>query len=133
MARTPPHETHFTVRAARTRDGLDDRRRTTFDRGVALLARDPFPSVSRPAGSTGPDRTIRLTEDILVRYTVSRTRLLILAAAVLDDEDVLVTGDRPDSTQRLLAAPVGNDKTTIALPRSRSSTRVGEYRLLSST
>jgi hypothetical protein len=67
---------------------------------VAFLAGDPFPSVSRPVGSTGPDRTVRLTEDILVRYTVGRARLLILAAAVPTGEDILV----------------GNDKTTITFP-----------------
>ncbi|MFE9170032.1 type II toxin-antitoxin system RelE family toxin [Streptomyces kebangsaanensis] len=117
MARTPPYETHFTVQATRARDGLGDRRRAAFDKGVALLAGDPFPTVSRPVGSTGAERTIRLTRDILVRYTVSRARLVILVVAVFHEEDVLV----------------GNDKTTISFPHPPSSTRVGEYRIPSTT
>ncbi|MEU3611177.1 hypothetical protein ABZ725_02515 [Streptomyces sp. NPDC006872] len=82
---------YYTVQAAEARDRLDDRQRTTFDKGIALLARDPFPSVSRPMGSTGDDRTIRLTQNVLVEYTVSRGRLLIFIVEVFDDSDILIT------------------------------------------
>ncbi|WP_320780367.1 hypothetical protein [Streptomyces sp. CRN 30] len=91
----PPttYEVYFTVQAAEARDRLDDRQRTAFDKGISLLARDPFLSVSRPIGSTGDDRTIRLTQNVLVEYTVSRGRLLIFIVEVFNDKDVLITDE----------------------------------------
>ncbi|GGR99058.1 hypothetical protein GCM10010269_42360 [Streptomyces humidus] len=83
----------YTVQAAEARDRLDDRQRTAFDKGIALLARDPFLSVSRPISSTGDDRTIRLTQNVLVEYTISRGRLLIFIVEAFDDKDVLITDD----------------------------------------
>ncbi|GEC10694.1 hypothetical protein SSP24_83490 [Streptomyces spinoverrucosus] len=84
------YDVYFTVQAAEARDRLDDRQRIAFDKGIAMLARDPFPSVSRPISSTGDDRTIRLTQNILVEYTVSRGRLLIFIVEVFNDKDVLI-------------------------------------------
>ncbi|MFE7934422.1 type II toxin-antitoxin system RelE/ParE family toxin [Streptomyces sp. NPDC057456] len=87
------YDVSYTVQAAEARDRLDDQQRASFDKGIALLARDPFLSVSRPIGSTGDDRTIRLTLNILVEYTVSRGRLLIFIVEVFNDKDVLITDD----------------------------------------
>jgi hypothetical protein len=84
------YDIYYTVQAAEARDRLDDRQRNAFDKGMAMLARDPFLSVSRPVSSTGDDRTIRLTRNILVEYTVSRGRLLIFIVEVFDDKDVLI-------------------------------------------
>ncbi|EPD60912.1 MULTISPECIES: hypothetical protein [unclassified Streptomyces] len=85
------YDIYYTVQAAEARDRLDDRQRNAFDKGMAMLARDPFLSVSRPISSTGDDRTIRLTQNILVEYTVSRGRLLIFIVEVFNDKDVLIT------------------------------------------
>ncbi|MFI9174146.1 type II toxin-antitoxin system RelE/ParE family toxin [Streptomyces lincolnensis] len=87
------YDVFYTVQAAEARDRLEDHRRTAFDKGIALLAHDPFPSVSRPIGSTGDDRTIRLTQNVLVEYTVSRGRLLIFIVEVFNDKDILVTDE----------------------------------------
>jgi hypothetical protein len=84
------YDVYYTVQAAEARDRLDDRQRTAFDKGIALLARDPFLSMSRAIGSTGDDRTIRLTRNVLVEYTVSRGRLLIFIVEAFNDKDVLV-------------------------------------------
>jgi hypothetical protein len=84
------YDIYYTVQAAEARDRLDDRQRNAFDKGMAMLARDPFLSVSRPVSSTGDDRTIRLTRNILVEYTVSRGRLLIFIVEVFNDKDVLI-------------------------------------------
>ena len=84
------YDVYYTVQAAEARDRLDDRQRAAFDKGIALLARDPFLSVSRPISSTGDDRTIRLTQNILVDYTVSRGRLLVYIVEVFNDKDVLI-------------------------------------------
>ncbi|MFI5793311.1 hypothetical protein [Streptomyces sp. NPDC051677] len=88
----PPltYEVHCTEQAAAVRDRLDRRQRTAFDQGVAALAQDPFPSVSRPAGSSDEDRTIRLTRNIHVAYTARRGRLLVFGVAVFEDADILV-------------------------------------------
>ncbi|WP_149827757.1 hypothetical protein [Streptomyces tailanensis] len=87
---TPTYDVHYAVQAAAARDQLDDEQRATFDKGIALLAHDPFPPVSRPRGSAGDNRTVRLTRNSLVEYAVGRGRLLILAVAVFDDKDVLI-------------------------------------------
>lgn len=91
----PPttYDVYFTVQAAEARDRLEDRQRVAFDKGIALLARDPFLSVSRPISATGDDRTIRLTQNIIVEYTVSRGRLLIFIVEVFNDKDVLITDE----------------------------------------
>ncbi|WP_030165640.1 type II toxin-antitoxin system RelE family toxin [Streptomyces sp. NRRL S-813] len=91
MAPTTTYEVFYTVQAAAARDRLDDPQRIAFDKGIALLARDPFVEVSRPISSTGDDRTIRLTQNILVEYTVSRGRLLVFIVEVFNDKDVLIT------------------------------------------
>lgn len=56
-------------------------------------AADPFPDLSRPTSSTGDDRTIRRTRNILIEYTVSVGRLLIFIVEVFDDKDIFVTGE----------------------------------------
>ncbi|CAL9542182.1 hypothetical protein [Streptomyces sp. enrichment culture] len=90
MTGPPAYQVHFTEPAAAVRDRLDARRRARFEQGVALLTRDPFPDRSRSASAMGADRTIRLTRDTLVRYTVDRARLTVLYVAAFDDGDVLV-------------------------------------------
>jgi hypothetical protein len=87
----PTYQVYFTELAAASRDRLDDRQRLSFDKGISLLARDPFPELSRPMSSTGDDRTIRLTQNILVEYTVSMGRLLIFIVEVFHDKDIFVT------------------------------------------
>jgi hypothetical protein len=91
MAPTMTYDVYYTVQAAAARDRLDDRQRNAFDKGIAMLARDPFLEVSRPISSTGDDRTIRLTQNILVEYAISRGRLLIFVVEVFNDKDVLIT------------------------------------------
>lgn len=85
------YQVFFTEQAAATRDRLDDQQRISFDKGIALLARDPFLDVSRSISATGDDRTIRLTQNILVEYTVSMGRLLIFVVEVFNDKDVLIS------------------------------------------
>ncbi|UNO40221.1 hypothetical protein [Streptomyces sp. MST-110588] len=89
----PTYQVHFTEMAAAARDRLDGRQRAAFDKGISLLARDPFLDVSRPISATGDDRTVRLTQNILVEYTVSMGRLLIFVVEVFNDKDILVTED----------------------------------------
>ncbi|GCB46452.1 type II toxin-antitoxin system RelE/ParE family toxin [Streptomyces sp. NL15-2K] len=84
---------HYTEQAAAARDRLDEQQRAAFDKGISMLAQDPFPDLSRPISSTGDDRTIRLTQNILIEYTVSVGRLLIFIVEVFSDKDIFVTGD----------------------------------------
>ncbi|MEU6220457.1 hypothetical protein ABZ845_23510 [Streptomyces sp. NPDC047022] len=90
MTGTRTYQVFYTEQAATARDRLDDQQRNAFDKGIAMLARDPFLDVSRPISSTGDDRTIRLTQNILVEYTVSRGRLLVFIVEVFNDKDVLI-------------------------------------------
>ncbi|MFF4402382.1 type II toxin-antitoxin system RelE/ParE family toxin [Streptomyces sp. NPDC001480] len=93
MAPIAQYDVYYTEQAAAARDRLDDQQRIAFDKGIELLARDPFLSVSRPISATGDDRTIRLTQNVMVEYTVSRGRLLIFIVEVFNDKDVLIPGE----------------------------------------
>ncbi|MCF1598553.1 hypothetical protein [Streptomyces muensis] len=84
------YEPRYTEQAASARDRLDDLRRAAFDRGLAALAQDPFPAVSRASDPAGTTRRVRLTKDALVEYAVSLGRLVIIDVTVFDDADVLV-------------------------------------------
>ncbi|MBC9730495.1 type II toxin-antitoxin system RelE/ParE family toxin [Streptomyces sp. TRM68367] len=87
------YQVHYTEQAAVARDRLDEQQRAAFDKGIMMLAQDPFPDLSRPISSTGDDRTIRLTQNILIEYTVSVGRLLIFIVEVFNDKDIFVTGE----------------------------------------
>ncbi|MEU3280327.1 hypothetical protein [Streptomyces antibioticus] len=84
------YEVHYTEQAAAARDRLAPHERNRFDRGVSVLARDPYVLASRAVSATGDDRTVRLTRHIWAEYLVSRGRLLIFVIEVFSDEDVLV-------------------------------------------
>lgn len=90
--RMPPgaYEIHWTEQAAAVRDGLADGRRAALERGVTLLADDPFLPASRAASPTGAERTVRLTADTWVEYVVSRGRLLVFAVTAFTEGEVLV-------------------------------------------
>jgi hypothetical protein len=87
------YEVLYTEPAARDRDKLDAERRDAFDKAMEILARDPYPSVSRAIGRDEQDREVRLTSQIVAEYMVSRGRLLLLMLRVFDDQDVLLPGD----------------------------------------
>ncbi|MFH8800251.1 hypothetical protein ACH4F6_11740 [Streptomyces sp. NPDC017936] len=89
------HQVLYTEQAAAARDRLDARQRARFDKGVAVLARDPYLPASRAVDATGDDRTVRLTQHIFAEYMISRGRLLIFVVEVFSDEDVLVPEEAP--------------------------------------
>ncbi|GGT43698.1 hypothetical protein [Streptomyces chromofuscus] len=93
MAGRTAYEVYYTEQAAAARDQLEERQRAAFDKGIMMLARDPYPDLSRSISSTGDDRTIRLTQNILIEYTVSVGRLLIFIVLVFNDKDIFVPGD----------------------------------------
>jgi len=87
------YQIFYTEQAAIARDRLDDRQRAAFDKGIAVLARDPFLAASRAISSTGDDRTVRLTQNILVEYSISLGRLLIFIVEVFNDKDIVITDE----------------------------------------
>ncbi|GAB2898965.1 type II toxin-antitoxin system RelE family toxin [Streptomyces mayteni] len=84
------YELHLTEAAADTRARLDDKRRAAFDKGVDILANDPFNEHSRPAGGDDTSRTIRVTPSLLVEYIVHRGYVVIVVLRVFDNQDVLL-------------------------------------------
>ncbi|QLE73471.1 hypothetical protein FGW37_19450 [Streptomyces rectiverticillatus] len=87
------YEVLYTEPAARDRDRLDPERRASFEKAVAILARDPYTELSRPVGPGEQDREIRLTSQIVAEYMVSRGRLLLVVLRIFDDADILLTED----------------------------------------
>ncbi|MEU6087688.1 hypothetical protein ABZ865_12890 [Streptomyces sp. NPDC047085] len=60
MTASSDYQVCYVEQAAAGRDLLDARRRAGFDRGIAALARDPFPPESRAVAATEATRMIRL-------------------------------------------------------------------------
>ncbi|MFF4601878.1 hypothetical protein ACFY12_03845 [Streptomyces sp. NPDC001339] len=85
------YQVYFTEQAAAARDRLDDPQRAAFDKGISVLARDPFLDVSRAISSTGDDRTVRLTQNILVEYSITMGRLLVFIVEVFNDKDIVIS------------------------------------------
>ncbi|MET8955461.1 hypothetical protein [Streptomyces sp. NPDC004533] len=50
---TRTYQVFYTEQAATVRDRLDDRQRAAFDKGIAVLARDPFLPASRAITISG--------------------------------------------------------------------------------
>ena len=90
MSHRHGYHVHYTEQAAAARDRLDVHERARFDRGIAVLARDPYLPASRAVSAGGDDRTVRLTPHIFAEYIVSRGRLLIFVVEVFSDQDVII-------------------------------------------
>ncbi|MDT0342312.1 hypothetical protein [Streptomyces litchfieldiae] len=88
----PSYQVHFTEQAAAKRDSLEGERRAAFDKAVDLLSRDPYSELTRAISATGDDREVRLTQHIMIEYTVSTGRLLIFIIEIFDDQDIFFTG-----------------------------------------
>lgn len=84
------YEIHLTEAAAASRARLDDKRRTAFDKGLDILASDPFTEHSHPAGGDDSARTIRVTPSLMVEYIVNRGYIVIIVLRIFDNQDILL-------------------------------------------
>lgn len=84
------YEIHLTEMAAAARARLNDKRRAAFDKGLDILANDPFTDHSHPAGGDDSARTIRVTHSLFVEYIVNRGYIVVVVLRVFDNQDVLL-------------------------------------------
>jgi len=80
----------FSEEAARIRDGLPPERRALLERGLGVLAQDPWPKISIAISGDEATRSLALTPNIGIEYLVSDGLLLVLVVHVVDFTQVLV-------------------------------------------
>lgn len=84
----PTYTVMYTEMAAEKRDALAPERRVKFDKGIEILCQDPYTEVSHPIG--GDWREVRITQQILIEYSVHAGQLVIVVVRIFDDADVIV-------------------------------------------
>lgn len=75
----------YTLEAKATRDAMPPHRQKLLDRGLAVLAQDPFPKASTYVGTNEADRKVQVAPGILVEYFVSNAFMVVAVIEVFDD------------------------------------------------
>lgn len=80
----------YTIEAKATRDAMPVRRQEQLDRGLAVLAADPYHKASTYVGVNEADRKAQVAPGILVEYFVSNTpfnvaSMVVAVIEVFDD------------------------------------------------
>ncbi|GAA4949257.1 hypothetical protein GCM10023205_07030 [Yinghuangia aomiensis] len=84
----------FTEAAAEVRDSLPAERRAMLDRGVRVLARDPFNKTA--TGPIGPDDSYRkayVAPGLVLEYTVVAQVLVVIVMQLFDETAYLIDQD----------------------------------------
>jgi hypothetical protein len=79
-----PYRVIYSEAAASVRDKLPEDRRVLLERGVALLARDPYTDKSGAATGSGDLRSVNVTHGLVVEYLVHQAEIVIVVVMVLD-------------------------------------------------
>lgn len=80
----------YTEEAAVTRDGLPAERRRLFERGVAVLARDPYNAKATAALSSQDERKAYIAPGLVIEYYVRNGVLVIIVFEIFDESAYLV-------------------------------------------
>ncbi|WP_042412607.1 hypothetical protein [Streptacidiphilus anmyonensis] len=75
----------YTLEAKATRDSMPPHRQALLDRGLAVLAQDPFHKASTYVGTNEADRKAQVAPGILVEYFVSNAFMVVAVIEVFDD------------------------------------------------
>jgi hypothetical protein len=84
------YDVEYSERAAVDRDRLPADRREAFNKGMAIIARDPTLPQSRPLGPDGWTREVRVTNQIMIEYTIIHHAIVVLVFRIFDDQDIIV-------------------------------------------
>lgn len=78
------HRVTYTLEAKAARDAMPPHRQELLDRGLALLAQDPFHKASTYVGTNEADRKAQVAPGILVEYFVSNAFMVVAVIEVFD-------------------------------------------------
>jgi hypothetical protein len=84
----------FTEAAAEVRDSLPAERRAMLDRGVRVLARDPFnKTATGPIGADDSYRKAYVAPGLVLEYTVVAQVLVVIVMQLFDETAYLIDLD----------------------------------------
>jgi plasmid stabilization system protein ParE len=80
-----PYRVIYSEAAADVRDKLPAERRALLERGVQVLARDPYTPKSGAATGSGDLRSVNVAHGLVIEYLVHQAEIVIVVVMVLDE------------------------------------------------
>lgn len=83
----------YTVECAEVVAQLSPERRVLLDRGLAVLARDPYHKATAPIGTHEDNRKAQVAPGVLIEYVVAHAVMVVVVLTVFDDSLYLLADD----------------------------------------
>ncbi|MFE2498832.1 hypothetical protein [Streptomyces scopuliridis] len=83
----------YTVECAEVVAQLSPERRILLDRGLAVLARDPYHKATAPIGTHEDNRKAQVAPGVLIEYVVAHAVMVVVVLTVFDDSLYLLADD----------------------------------------
>ncbi|MFE4915845.1 hypothetical protein ACFRCX_30540 [Streptomyces sp. NPDC056652] len=83
----------YTVECAQALEELSPERRALIDRGLAVLARDPYHKATAPIGTHEDNRKAQVAPGVLIEYVVAHAVMVVVVLTVFDDGLYLLADD----------------------------------------
>jgi hypothetical protein len=75
----------YTVECAEALAELSPSRRETLERGLQVLARDPYHKATAPIGTHEDNRKAQVAPGVLIEYVVAHAVMVVVVLTVFDD------------------------------------------------
>ena len=83
----------YTVECAAALEKLSPARRSLLERGLKVLARDPYHKATAPIGTHEDNRKAQVAPGVLIEYVVAHAVMVVVVLTVFDDALYLLTDD----------------------------------------
>ncbi|MGS2592041.1 hypothetical protein [Streptomyces hebeiensis] len=83
----------YTVECARAVEELSPARRALLERGLAVLARDPYHKATAPIGTHEDNRKAQVAPGVLIEYVVAHAVMVVVVLTVFDEDLYLLADD----------------------------------------
>ncbi|MDT0422652.1 MULTISPECIES: hypothetical protein [Streptomyces] len=89
----------YTVECAESAALLSPNRRETLERGLAVLARNPYHPATAPIGTHEDNRKAQVAPGVLIEYVVAHAVMVVVVLTVFD-ESLYLLADVPGQVER---------------------------------
>lgn len=89
----------YTVECAQALAGLPAERQALIERGLAVLARDPYHKATAPIGTHEDNRKAQVAPGILIEYVVAHAVMVVVVLTVFDESLYLLADDELGSSE----------------------------------
>ncbi|MFD8968954.1 hypothetical protein ACFV0C_28885 [Streptomyces sp. NPDC059568] len=83
----------YTVECAQSLAELSPERRALIDRGLAVLARNPYHKATAPIGTHEDNRKAQVAPGVLIEYVIAHAVMVVVVLTVFDDGLYLLADD----------------------------------------